>query len=247
MKNEIFHIWVFLADTPLLWLTVTLCAYIFSVYLYRRCNSNPLLLPVLTSVCAIVGILLLTKTPYETYFEGAQFIHFLVGPATVALAIPLYKQLPRLKQLWRPLSISLVIGALTGLISSAFITTSMGASPDMVVSLLPKSATMPIAMAISDYFGGQPSLTAVSVALTGIIGSVIATPVFALLRIKDPIVTGVAIGVSAHAIGTARIILINETMGAFAALAMSVTGVLTALFMPLIIQGLQWLEWAPAY
>lgn len=239
IKEDFFQIWVFLADSPLLWLTVTLFVYLLSVQLYRRANANPLFLPVLTSVCAIVGILVITKTPYETYFEGAQFIHFLVGPATVALAIPLYKQLPRLLQLWRPLSISLVVGSLVGLISSAFISHWAGASPETIVSLMPKSATMPIAMAISEYFGGQPSLTAVSVAFTGIVGSVMATPVFNLLRIHDPVARGVAVGVSTHAIGTARIIQISESMGAFAALAMSVTGILTALFMPLVIQWLQ--------
>src|SRR5690606_21330991 len=120
--------------------------------------------------------------------------------ATVALAIPLYNQLPKLKLLWRPLSITLVVGALTGLVSSAILTLALGASPEMVISLMPKSATMPIAMAISDHFGGQPSLTAVSVAFTGIIGSILATPVFYLLKLNNPIVRGVATGVSAHAI-----------------------------------------------
>ncbi|WP_300648503.1 LrgB family protein [Paenalcaligenes sp.] len=243
IREDFFRIWVFLADTPLLWLTLTLCVYLASLYLYRRCHSSPFVLPVLTSVCAIVGILLLTDTPYETYFEGAQFIHFLIGPATVALAIPLYNQLPKLKLLWRPLSITLVVGALTGLVSSAILTLALGASPEMVISLMPKSATMPIAMAISDHFGGQPSLTAVSVAFTGIIGSILATPVFYLLKLNNPIVRGVATGVSAHAIGTARVIQINETMGAFAALAMSVTGILTALLMPLVLGLLQGLNW----
>lgn len=244
INTDLFRIWMFLADSPLLWLTITLCVYLLSLFIYRRSNSNPLFLPVLTSLLGVVGILLITKTPYETYFEGAQFIHFLIGPATVALAIPLYKHLPRLLELWRPLSITLVIGALTGLISSTLITVWAGGSSEMVVSLMPKSSTMPIAMAISDYFGGQPSLTAISVALTGIVGSIIATPVFHLLRIEDPVVKGIATGISSHAIGTARVIQINETMGAFSALAMSVTGVLTAVFMPLVIEWAQAMGWA---
>lgn len=238
IKKDLFHIWVFLADSPLLWLTVTLCIYILSVYLYRRSNLNPLALPVLTSVCAIVGILTITKTPYEMYFEGAQFIHFLIGPATVGLAIPLYKQLPRLKQLWFSLSISIAVGSLVGLISATLISQWSGASPETVISLMPKSTTMPIAMAVSDYFGGQPSLTAVSVAFTGIVGSIMAWPLFHLLRLNDPIVRGVATGVSTHAIGTARLIQISETMGAFSALAMSLTGILTAIFMPFVVQWL---------
>lgn len=224
--------------SSLLWLTTTLLVYIVAVWLYQRLRQNPLALPVLTSVCVLVALLMLTHTSYETYFSSVQLLHFLVGPATVALAIPLYHQLPKLLVLWRPLSISLVVGALTGLISSAVITQGLGGSTEMVVSLLPKSATMPIAMAISDHFGGSLSLTAVSVAMTGIFGSIIALPVFYLLRIDDPAVKGVAMGVSAHAIGTARLIQIDETMGAFSALAMSATGVLTALFMPFVMQWL---------
>lgn len=236
-------IWTLVQHSPLLWLTVTLLVYVAAVQFYQRLNQNPLVLPVLTSVCAIVGLLLLTETSYESYFSGVKLLHFLVGPATVALAIPLYHQLPKLVALWRPLSISLVIGALTGLISSAIITVGLGGSPEMIISLLPKSTTMPIAMAISEHFGGSPSLTAVSVAMTGIIGSIIAVPVFSVLRIDDPAAKGVAMGVSAHAIGTARLIQIDEGMGAFSALAMSVTGVLTALFMPMIMQALYALNW----
>lgn len=227
-----------LTSSPLLWLTITLGVYIVSTYLYRRLNFNPLALPVLSSVIAIVGILLITDTPYETYFKGTQLIHFLIGPATVALAIPLYKQLPKLIALWRPLGISITVGSLTGLISAMLISQWTGASPETIISLMPKSTTMPIAMAISDYFGGLPSLTAISVAFTGIVGSIMAWPLFNLLRINDPLVRGVATGVSTHAIGTARLFQINETMGAFSALAMSLTGVLTALFMPLIMQWL---------
>lgn len=243
IKDEFFHIWVFLADSPLLWLTVTLVAYILAVFVYRRTNLNPLALPVLTAVCLIVGVLVITDTPYETYFEGAQFIHFLIGPATVALAIPLYKHLPRLLQLWQPLGISITVGSLVGLISAATIAKWSGAGPETIISLMPKSATLPISMAISDYFGGQPSLTAVSVAFTGIVGSMMAWPLFHLLGLNDPVVRGVATGVSTHAIGTARLIQIDEAMGAFSALAMSLTGILTALFMPFVMQWLQSIGW----
>ena len=237
------QIWYTLTQAPLLWLSLTLCVYLFALFIYRRCNSNPLVLPVFTSLCIIASILLITDTPYETYYEGAQFIHFLVGPATVALAIPLYKHLPRLLALWRPLSITLIIGAITGLVRGAYIPWWTGGSAELAISLMPKSATMPISMAMAEYFGGHPSLTAISVVITGIVGSVMATPVFYLLRVEDPAIKGIAMGVTAHAIGTARAIQINETMGAFSALAMSVTGVLTALFMPFVMQWLQHMGW----
>lgn len=234
-----FHsVWQQIQPSPLLWLTVTLVVYVSSVKLYQKLKYNPLALPVLTSVCIIVTLLVFSDTSYETYFSGVKLLHFLIGPATVALAIPLYHQLPKLISLWRPLSISLVIGALTGLVSSGIITASFGGSADMIISLLPKSTTMPIAMAISEHFGGTPSLTAVSVALTGIVGSIVALPVFHLLRIEDPVAKGVAMGVSAHAIGTARIIQFDEAMGAFSALAMSVTGILTAIFMPFVVEAM---------
>lgn len=232
-----FHsVWQQIQPSPLLWLTVTLVVYVSSIKLYQKLKYNPLALPVLTSVCIIVALLVFSDTSYETYFSGVKLLHFLIGPATVALAIPLYHQLPKLISLWRPLSISLVIGALTGLVSSGIITSGFGGSADMIISLLPKSTTMPIAMAISEHFGGTPSLTAVSVALTGIVGSIVALPVFHLLRIEDPVAKGVAMGVSAHAIGTARIIQFDEAMGAFSALAMSVTGILTAIFMPFVVE-----------
>lgn len=234
-----FHsVWQQVQPSPLLWLTVTLVVYVSSIKLYQKLKYNPLALPVLTSVCIIVALLVFSDTSYETYFSGVKLLHFLIGPATVALAIPLYHQLPKLISLWRPLSISLVIGALTGLVSSGIITSGFGGSADMIISLLPKSTTMPIAMAISEHFGGTPSLTAVSVALTGIVGSIVALPVFHLLRIEDPVAKGVAMGVSAHAIGTARIIQFDEAMGAFSALAMSVTGILTAIFMPFVVEAM---------
>lgn len=223
-----------LAESPLIWLLLTLGAYLGALYLYKRCNYNPLTLPVLSSVCAVVALLLITGTSYETYFSGAAFLHFLIGPATVALAIPLYKQLPQLIALWRPLGISITIGSLTGLLSALVISKASGASTETIISLLPKSTTMPIATALAEYFGGQPSLTAISVAFTGVLGSILALPLFNLLRLNDPIVRGVATGVAAHAIGTARLFQVNEAMGAFAALAMSLTGILTALLMPLI-------------
>lgn len=231
-------VWHNIQPSALLWLTISFLVYICAIKLYQKLKYNPLALPILSSVCIIVLLLWLTDTPYETYFSGVQFLHFLIGPATVALAIPLYHQLPKLLSLWRPLGLSLAIGALTGLVSSAVITAGLGGSPDMIISLLPKSTTMPIAIAISEHFGGSPSLTAVSVAMTGIIGSIIALPVFHMLRIDDPVAKGVAMGVSAHAIGTARIIQFDEAMGAFSALAMSMTGILTALFMPFVVEAL---------
>ena len=236
MKPAVFELWVFLARSPLLWLTLTVLAYLAAVWLYRRARLNPLLNPVMVAVTLIIGVLLLTGTPYPTYFDGAKFVHFLIGPATVALAIPLYMQLERLKRMWLPLSVALLAGSLTAIASAVGIAWALGGTRETLLALAPKSATMPIAMAVAEQIGGLPSLAAVAVALTGIAGAVMARSLLDLFGIQDPAVRGFALGVSAHGIGTARAIQVNETAGAFSALAMGLNGVLTALLLPLLLK-----------
>jgi predicted murein hydrolase (TIGR00659 family) len=231
------EIWVYLAASPLLGLTLTLLAYQGAYWLYRRSGMNPLANPVAIAVAVIVALLTLTGTPYATYFEGAQFVHFLLGPATVALAIPLYAQLPRLKRVFVPALIALAAGSLTAIVSAIGIGWALGASRPTLMSLAPKSVTTPIAMGIAEKIGGLPSLTAVLVVTTGIIGAVIAQWLFRLLRIKDEAVQGFAIGVAAHGIGTARAFQISDTTGAFAALAMGLNGLATALLLPILIKA----------
>ncbi|MGE8547355.1 LrgB family protein [Alcaligenes sp. WGS1538] len=241
MKDGLFQIWVFLSSSPLLWLALTFSVYAGSVWVYRQCGSTPFLLPILTSVVVIVSLLLLTGTPYPVYFEGAKFIHFLIGPATVALAVPLYSQLRQLRRIWKPVCIALLIGSVTAIVSTVLIAWALGASLETVISLAPRSATMPIAMALADHFGGQASLAAVAVAMTGIVGTIVAPPLLNLLRIDRPEARGFAVGVTAHAIGTARALQVHETIGAFSALGMSLNGILTAVLMPLLPFLLRWL------
>ena len=118
MNVELFKLWVFLAESPLLWLTVTIAAYLLALWIYRRFGMNPLLNPVLVSVSILIVLLLATRTPYPTYFEGAKFVHFLIGPATVALAIPLYAQLGKLKTMWRSIGFALMVGSVTAIVSA---------------------------------------------------------------------------------------------------------------------------------
>lgn len=236
MKAGVFQIWVFLAQSPLLWLTLTIVAYLGALWLYRRSQLNPVLNPVLIAVAAIVTVLLLTGTPYPTYFEGAKFVHFLIGPATVALAIPLYSQLERLKAMWPALSVALLAGSCTAILSAMGIAWLLGGSVEMMLSLAPKSATMPFAMGVAERVGGLPSLTAVAVAVTGISGAIMARSLLNLLRIRDPAVRGFALGTTAHAIGTARALQVHEVAGAFSALAMGLNGVATALLVPLLVR-----------
>jgi predicted murein hydrolase (TIGR00659 family) len=193
---------------------------------------------VLIAVVLLVALLQLTHTPYDTYFSGAQFVHFLLGPATVALAIPLYGQFQRLVGLAGPLLLALVGGSLTAMLSAVFVGHWLGGSLPTLLSLAPKSVTTPIAMGIAERIGGHPSLAAVLVIATGILGAVAARPVFDALRIRDPAIRGFAIGVASHGIGTARAFQVNEQAGAFAALAMGLNGLLTALLLPVLMAGL---------
>ena len=171
MKPMFTEIWVYLAASPLLWLTVTLLAYLAAYSVYQRSNFNPFVNPVMVTVAFIAAILLTTKTSYQTYFEGAKFIHFLIGPATVALAIPLFAQIQRLKTLWFPLTVALLLGSLAAIVSGMGIAWMMGASREVVLSLAPKSATMPIAMGVAEKIGGVPALAAVAVTITAISGA----------------------------------------------------------------------------
>ncbi|AYH42462.1 LrgB family protein [Azoarcus sp. DN11] len=239
MRPALGEIWVYLSTTPLLGLTLTLLAYQGAFWVYRRANHHPLLNPVMIAVTVLVLVLTLTGTPYQTYFDGAQFVHFLLGPATVALAIPLYAQWERLKGMLLPLLVSLAAGSLTAALSAVGIAALLGASRESVMSLAPKSVTMPIAMGVAERLGGLPSLTAVLVMSTGILGAVCARYIYGILRIDDYAVRGFAVGLASHGIGTARAFQVNEQAGAFAALAMGLNGLLTALMLPWL---LPWLE-----
>lgn len=231
-------IWVYLSATPLLGLTVTLVAYGLAYRFYVKANSNPLANPVLTSVAMLIGLLLLTNTTYEDYFEGGQFVHFLLGPATVALAVPLYQQFSRLRTLWLPVTISLVCGVVIAAGSSIGLAWLLGGSMEVQMSLAPKSATAPVAMGISENIGGLPSLTAVLVVITGIIGAVLGTKLFEWMQIRDDSIKGIAMGVAAHGIGTARAFQVSPQMGAFSGLAMALSAFATAIIVPWLVDWL---------
>ncbi|HEU4622340.1 MAG TPA: LrgB family protein [Burkholderiaceae bacterium] len=240
--TPVSDVWVYLSASPLLWLTLTFVAYLSAFALYRRSGFNPLVNPVAIAVVMIVALLLATGTTYSTYFEGAQFVHFLLGPATVALAVPLIEQAPKLRRHWRALGIGLLAGSLTAAVSAVLVARLFGASWQTLASLAPKSVTTPVAMGISEKIGGIPSLTAVAVVLTGIVGAALARSVLNVLRIGDASVRGFAVGLAAHGQGVARAFLVSEEMGAFAALAMGLNALVTTLLLPLIAA---WLLGAP--
>ncbi|MFD1880134.1 LrgB family protein [Paracoccus pacificus] len=228
-------IWSYLTQGPLLWLTATLIAYLAGDWLFRASGRNSVVNPVLIAVIILGLVLWFSGTDYQTYFEGAQFVHFMLGPATVSLALPLYDNLPRVRKAVWPMLAGLAAGSLTAVVSALLIARWFGLDQQVLASLAPKSTTAPVAIGIAEAIGGQPSLTATLVLLTGISGAVMATPLLNLLRIHDGRARGFATGVAAHGIGTARAFQVNPTNGAFAGIGMGMNAVLTALIAPALL------------
>ncbi len=235
MSGDLASIWVYLSTSPLLGLTSTLIAYQAAMWLFEKGGRSPLLNPILVSVAIIVGFLLATGTEYRTYFDGAQFVHFLLGPATVALAVPLYNQMPILRRAWPAILLVILVGAVMAGVSAVALAWALGGSEKVLLSLASKSVTIPIAMGITERIGGIPSLTAVMVMLTGIFGAVCGGWILDLFRVRDQAARGLALGIASHGIGTVRALQMSETAGAFGGLAIGLTGLVTAILVPLLV------------
>jgi predicted murein hydrolase (TIGR00659 family) len=237
MSNP-FSIWVYLSATPLLWLALTLVAWIAADAIASACGRHPLVNPVLIAIALMGGVLVATGTPYETYFQGAQFVHFLLGPATVAIAVPLVRHRALVRANILPMLAALVAGAVTAVVSVVAVAAALGVPREILVSMAPKSVTAGIAMAISENMGGRPALTAVLVITTGVMGAVIVSPLMNALKIRDYAARGFAVGLTSHGIGTARAFAVDEIAGTFAGIAMGLNGVATALLVPLLLKWL---------
>jgi predicted murein hydrolase (TIGR00659 family) len=235
MSEHPFSLWVYLSQSPLLWLTVTLLVYAAVDAVSLATHRHPLANPVLHSIWIIGAFLLLTRTSYTTYFEGAQFVHFLLGPATVALAVPLYENRKLVIASILPMLIALVIGSATAIVSVVLLAQAAGLPHAVVMSLAPKSVTAGVAMGISEQLGADPSLTAVAVVLTGIMGAIIVTPLMNRAGITDFRARGFAAGIAAHGIGTARAFQVDAVAGVFAGIAMSLNALVTSFLVPLAV------------
>ena len=233
MSGNPFSLWVYLSQSPLLRLTVTLLTYAVadavSLATYRHALANP----VFHSMWIIGAFLLLTGTSYTTYFEGAQFVHFLLGPATVALAVPLYENRKAALAAILPMLAALAVGSATAIGSVVLLAEAAGLPRTVVLSLAPKSVTAAVAMGISESLHADPSLTAVAVILTGIMGAMIVTPLMNRLGTRDLRARGFAVGIAAHGIGTARAFQVDAVAGVFASIAMSLNALMTSLLVPL--------------
>lgn len=228
------EIWVYLAREPLAALTATLLAWLAALRLHAWAGRHPLANPVLIAVGLLAGGLLLAGVEYGAYFAGAQFVHFLLGPATVALAIPLHRHFALVRASAPAAIASVVLGGAFAALAGLGFAVALGAAPEVTASLAPRSVTTPVAMGIAERIGGLPSLTAVVVILSGIVGAALGPLVLDLARVRDWRARGLAIGTAAHGIGTARALSVNATAGAFSGLAMGLNALATALLLPLL-------------
>ena len=235
MKGAPFSLWVYLSQSPLLWLTVTLVVYAIADAVSLKTQRHPLANPVLHSIWVVALFLLLTGTSYPTYFAGAQFVHFLLGPATVALAVPLYENRKRVAASILPMLVALVVGSITAIVSVMVLASMFGLPRPVILSLAPKSVTAGVAMGISESLGADPSLTAIAVVLTGIMGAIVVTPLMNRVGITDFRARGFAAGLAAHGIGTARAFQVDEIAGVFSGIAMSLNALVTSLLVPLAV------------
>ena len=232
------ELWVYLSATPLFGLTATLVVYVLAQAFYSRTHQAAWANPVLWTVVVLASGLLVTNVPYPTYFSGAQFIHFLLGPAVVALAWPLWQRRAELRKRWGRLLLAALIGGAASSASAVALGWAVGLPLDVVLSLAPKSVTAPVAMGIADKIGGIPALAAVFAVVTGMLGALLGKYLFDALRIpKDAsgwMARGFALGTAAHGIGAARAMQVNADAGAYAGLALGLQVVLASLLMPLV-------------
>lgn len=219
-------------DSVAFGLVLVLGAFAAASRLQKRAGGTPLLHPVLVASGALALALHVAGVPLGHFRRGADLVHLLLGPATVALAVPLYRQMARVRRSLVPVLGSVLVGAVTAAASAAAIAHLMGASRTTALSLSPKSVTTPIAMALAESIGGDPGVAVLSVTATGILGAILGAGFFHLLRIRDPRAIGIGFGTAAHGVGTSRALELGETEGAFSSLAMGLTGLVTAGLLP---------------
>lgn len=227
-------IWTAIVGHPLFVLGLTLLAYQLALELYQR-SRWLLAQPVLVATLLLVGALWACGIGYPRYRQESSLLWLLLGPATVALAVPLRQNLPRIRQLFWPVSIALLVGGAVTVALTLGLAALFGADREMLMSLAPKSVTSPIAIALAEQMGGIPALTAVFVMITGVLGAVMGPLLLDRAGVTSPAARGLSLGLSAHAIGTAQALQEHPEAGGFAALAMSLAGAFSALALPLLL------------
>lgn len=224
-----------LLKEPLFQVTLTMVVYILTNRLYKKIHFF-LFNPLLFASGIIIYILQYTNVDYSVYAKGGDMITFLLGPATVALGVPLYKQIPTIRTNFKSIVIGVVTGSITAIVSTVFIAKALGASRETLLSIAAKSTTMPIAIGITEILGGNDKLIVLGVAVTGIFGGVIGAEVMKLLKVKSRVAVGIGIGTASHAGGTSRAVLMGEIEGSMSGAAIVLTGLVTALIAPYVVK-----------
>ena len=235
-QQKLYYIWIYLQAEPLFWLTLTIGSYLIADFIYRKSNLFPLLNPVALSVLLVSLILISFNIQYERYFDGAKFIHFLLGPATVALAIPIYRKWDLIVSNSKAILISLILGSFFAIFITYVLSLQFKLQEELIFSLLPRSVTAPIAMGISEIIGGIPSLTAIITLITGVVGASLGVFIFDLMKLKKMEARGFSLGLASHGIGTARAMSRDKNAGVFAAVGMGLSGLITSIIVPLFLK-----------
>ncbi|HDY7996224.1 TPA: LrgB family protein [Vibrio vulnificus] len=223
-----------------MWLLVTIAVFLFARWLAIKIN-NPLANPLLISIAILIPMLTVLKIPFETYYADNQWISYMLQPAVVALAYPLYEQLPQIKANWRIIALACTLGSVMSMLTAMLIAVAFKADISLIASLLGKSVTTPIAMEISSHLGGEAAVAAILVLLVGLFGAILAYPIYNLLGIKHPIARGLTMGTVSHALGTATCVEKAPGDAAFSSLALVLCGIITSILAPSFFALAVWL------
>ncbi|AWZ49043.1 hypothetical protein C3495_09565 [Clostridiaceae bacterium 14S0207] len=223
-----------LIQSPIFGITVSLIAFELGCFLFKK-TKNPIFNPLLIGIAVVIGFLKVTNISFETYNIGGQYISFLLGPATVILAVPLYKKIALLKQYGLEIFLGISIGTSCGILSVILLSKLFGIDKSLMMSLVPKSITTPIGMEVSKGLGGNTSITVAAIIITGILGAIIGPMLCKICKIKNKVAIGISLGTASHAMGTAKALELGETQGAMGGLAIAISGLLTVFLAPLIV------------
>ena len=222
----------FLTSNMFFGIFISLVAYEIGQIIYKK-TKLPIFNPLLVAIVIVIALLKIFNIDFETYNQGGQFINMFLGPATVILAVPLYKQLSLLKKNFIPIVIGITVGCFVSVISIILLSKVFGLDNNIIISLLPKSVTTPIGIEISNSLGGVTGVTVLAIVITGITGAIIAPIVCKIFRITNPVARGIGIGTASHAVGTSKALEIGETEGAMSSLSIGIAGLMTVVIAPL--------------
>lgn len=224
-----------LFSTPIFGIVISIICFEIGIILMKK-TRFPLFNPLLVAIVIIVGVLVVFKIPLESYEIGGDMISFFLSPITVILAVPLYKQFDLVKKHFLPIIVGITTGVVTSFVSVIFLSNALGLDKSLCFSLIPKSITTPMGVALSETINGISGITVMAVILTGICGAVISPLVFKLIKLENPVAEGIAIGTSAHAVGTSKAIEMSEIHGAMSGVSIGISGIVTVVLVPILIK-----------